>query len=614
MPSRARRIVSLLPAATEWVAALGLGDSLVGVSHECDQPHAAVQGRPRVTRSRIDPAASAAEIDRTVRALRERGEDLYELDAALVASLAPDLIVTQAQCDVCAVSEDAVRKLAASLPGSPAVVAFRGSSLEAVAREVEALARAAGVPEAAEDARDVLLGGVERVRANVGRRAFLSGARHAPPRLALLEWLTPPMSAASWLPELVQAAGFECFRPELAGQKSVRVAWEEVARFDPDVLVFAPCGLGLERAHADATALVHEPAVAHALARTSAWANGWIFAAEGNLLFNRPGPRLVESAQVLASIHGAPSGAGAEGFAQLARQVTIPSALPDRRRPAAAAPSALPGTGEPPAPRSPELDAAIAAARVAGAIALRHFGQSAYELKDDRSLVTKADRECEAAVRETLARRTPAIPVLGEETATEEDVRALADRDAWVVDPIDGTSSFAAGLPTFAVSIGLLRRGKPALGVLYLPRTDELYSCDLEGPAFYGARPVRGALTPETVDDRAFFCVPSDAHHDFEIRFPGKMRSLGSTALHVALVARGAALAAVLAPYVWDVAAVGAILARAGGEMIELATGKPIDMAEWARSGGHARALLACAPACLEVLGPLVRDRKRRRR
>jgi fructose-1,6-bisphosphatase/inositol monophosphatase family enzyme len=149
------------------------------------------------------------------------------------------------------------------------------------------------------------------------------------------------------------------------------------------------------------------------------------------------------------------------------------------------------------------------------------------------------------------------------------------------------------------------------LGVLYVPRTDEMYSCDRTGPAFYGSRPVRGVLTPETVDERTFLCATSEAHRGWDVRFPGKVRSLGSTALHVALVARGAAVGSMLKPAPWDVAAVAPILRRSGGDLFDAGTGKPLDFAAWTREGGDTRHLLACAPASLEPLRGFVVRKKR---
>lgn len=265
----------------------------------------------------------------------------------------------------------------------------------------------------------------------------------------------------------------------------------------------------------------------------------------------------------------------------------------------------LPGTGLPPGPRSRELDVALAASREAGAIALEHFGRAGWETKPDHSIVTVADRECERAARDRIRGAFPGANVLGEETSTAAGVLALAKGDAWVLDPIDGTAGFTAQLPTFGVSIGLLRDGEPVLGVLYLPRTDETYCADFSGDAFWGARPAR-TPPPDEVDARTFLCVTSTAHVEYRIRFPGKTRSLGSTAMHVALVARGAAVGAILEPAIWDVAAAIPILRRAGGDIFELETGARLDVPAWVRDGARERALLACAPGSLEPLRSVI--------
>ncbi|MBI3725016.1 inositol monophosphatase [bacterium] len=264
--------------------------------------------------------------------------------------------------------------------------------------------------------------------------------------------------------------------------------------------------------------------------------------------------------------------------------------------------SALPGVGLPPAPRSRELVAALGAARKGGEVALRHMGSPDFELKSDHSLVTAADREVEAVVREVLSGATPGIPILGEESATEEATKQAAERDTWVVDPIDGTASYAVSLPTFAVSIGLLHKGEPALGVLYLPRTNEVYAIDKSGPARWGAREVRGVATPESVLESSFLCATSHAHRNYELKFPGKIRCLGSTALHAALVARGAAIGAILQAHVWDVAAVAPMLRRSGGELDEIESGEPLSFPDWLRTGSTARELLACSPESLAAL------------
>jgi iron complex transport system substrate-binding protein len=290
-----KRIASLLPAATEWLAVFGLGPSIVGVSHECDYPAETVRGKARVTSSRVDSKASALEIDRQVRELRAAGADLYQVDARALEALEVDLIVTQAQCDVCAVSEDAVRALAASLPRKPAVVATSGSTVEGVLADALAIAEATGA-----DALPM----IERYRRGFReiRKASLAGARRQPPRLVHLEWTDPPMAAASWIPELVAAAGYECFRAELTGKKSVAVTWEEIAAFDPDVLVLAPCGFELERAEHEGRRVLARPEIRELLRPTSAFQGDRVYAVEGNALFNRPGPRLLESARLLARI------------------------------------------------------------------------------------------------------------------------------------------------------------------------------------------------------------------------------------------------------------------------------------------------------------------------
>ncbi|HZV01544.1 MAG TPA: inositol monophosphatase family protein [Planctomycetota bacterium] len=267
----------------------------------------------------------------------------------------------------------------------------------------------------------------------------------------------------------------------------------------------------------------------------------------------------------------------------------------------------LPGRGDPEGP-SRELAAAIAAARAAGEVALRHLGSSRFELKSDHSIVTAADVECEDTVRSVLA--PLGIPVIGEERSDEAAVAGLASLErAWVVDPIDGTASFAVALPGFGVEIGLLERGVPVLGVFYQPWTDELYAADRTGTGTWGRQAVRGALTPETLDERAFFCSPSDAHHHHMIRFPGKVRALGSTALHVALVARGAAIGALISPHVWDVAGVAPLLERAGGAFFRLDSGEKVDFAAWVQEGAPERDLLVCAPESLPPLRQFVSRR-----
>ncbi len=273
------RVASLLPASTEWLCELGFEP--VAVSHECDFPEEAVRGKPRVTSSRVDSKASPAEIDRQVRELRDAGEDLYALDEKLLAELAPHVIVTQAQCDVCAVSENAVRAFAGKLPGRPRVVALTGSTIQGVEEDVLALGEACRSVEKAREVVAAFERGLDEVRARRSTRRK---------RFVHLEWTDPPMLAASWIPELAEIAGLDIFRADLAGKKSVATTWEEIRAFRPELVVVAPCGFDLERARVESKRVEKQlPGVE-------------VVPVDGNALFNRPGPRLVEAARVLASI------------------------------------------------------------------------------------------------------------------------------------------------------------------------------------------------------------------------------------------------------------------------------------------------------------------------
>ncbi len=271
------RVASLLPASTEWLCELGIEP--VAVSHECDFPEASVRGKPRVTSSRVDSKASPAEIDRQVRELRDAGEDLYALDEKLLAELAPDVIVTQAQCDVCAVSEDAVRALAEKLPGRPKVVAMSGSTLAGIKKDVLAIGEAGGRAEEARTRVHIFEASLELIRCGPPPRRK---------RFVHLEWTDPPMLAASWIPELAVIAGLDILRADLAGKKSVAATWEEIRAFEPELVVVAPCGFDLKRARVESEQVAERLPAAR------------VVPADGNALFNRPGPRLLESVLMLS--------------------------------------------------------------------------------------------------------------------------------------------------------------------------------------------------------------------------------------------------------------------------------------------------------------------------
>jgi iron complex transport system substrate-binding protein len=282
------RIVSLLPSATEIVGALGLGGQLVGVSHECDFP-TSVARLPKVTRSLIPEQASSREVDQLVRQRLNERKALYELDRPALEALQPDLIVTQALCDVCAVAESEVREAACSLPGAPRVLNLEPRTLAEVLDSMRHVAQAAGV-----DAQraEPLIGALQaRVQADAARSA---GLRQRP-RVALLEWLDPPFSCGHWSPELVRlAGGVEGLGRE--GHPSRRLDWDEVLAWQPEVVFIACCGYDAKRALADLPPLRSIPAWRDLPAVRA----GRVYVSDGSQYFSRPGPRLVDSLEILA--------------------------------------------------------------------------------------------------------------------------------------------------------------------------------------------------------------------------------------------------------------------------------------------------------------------------
>ncbi len=294
------RIVSLLPSATEIICALGLEDRLVGVTHECDFP-ASVQQLPKVTRTLIPTEASSGEIDRLVRKRLQTARALYTLDLPLLQELRPDLIVTQALCDVCAVAEDEVRAAACTLPGGPRVINLEPQTLSEVLASIRQVATAAGVDRRADA---VISGLTARVEAVVARAA----SRRHRPRVALLEWLDPPFSCGHWSPELVRlAGGVEGLGQE--GQPSRTLSWRDVLTWQPEVVFVACCGFSVERTLRDLAALQFVPGWQDVPAVRS----GRVYVTNGSHYFSRPGPRLVDSLEILAhalhpEVHPLPNG------------------------------------------------------------------------------------------------------------------------------------------------------------------------------------------------------------------------------------------------------------------------------------------------------------------
>jgi len=283
------RIVSLLPSATEIVCALGLEDRLVGVTHECDYPPS-VQSLPRVTRTVVPADAASREIDRLVSEQLKTTKALYQLDLPLLKELQPDVIVTQSLCDVCAVAPNEVQAALTQLPGTPRVVNLEPQSLDGLFEAIRHVASAVGL--SADDTIQRLQGRVEAV-------AMRSAGVSSRPRVAFLEWLDPPFSSGHWNPELVRiAGGIEGLGKE--GQPSRRLRWDEVLVWQPDVMVIACCGFTVERTVQD---LADVQSIA-GWQELPAVRSGRVYVADGSHYFNRPGPRLIESLELLAhAIH-----------------------------------------------------------------------------------------------------------------------------------------------------------------------------------------------------------------------------------------------------------------------------------------------------------------------
>jgi iron complex transport system substrate-binding protein len=276
------RIASLVPSATEILFALGLGESVVAVTHECDYPPEA-RGRARLTRSVIPAGLPAARIDRAVRERTSRGEALYELDEPVLRELDADLIVTQAVCEVCAVSFDDVRAVAARLPTRPQVVSLDPSTLGEVLADVPRLAKLAGVPEAGER---LVSQAAERLEAV--ERAVAGAPR---PRVAALEWLDPVYVGGHWVPQMVELAGGEDVLGH-PGERSRVASWQEVEAARPEVVVAMPCGLDQEEARAETER--HRERLAALGAR--------VHPVDAAAYFSRPGPRLVDGVELLAGL------------------------------------------------------------------------------------------------------------------------------------------------------------------------------------------------------------------------------------------------------------------------------------------------------------------------
>ncbi len=284
------RTVSLLPSSTEIACAVGAARSLVGRSHECDFP-AEVSALPVLTAPRIDVEATSGVIDREVRQLVEQGLSLYHVDAERLRELAPEVILTQTLCEVCAVTpQDLAQAVASWIGHPPTIVSLAPNRLDDVWADVLHVGQALGCEERARVF-------VSELRARVHQLTERANKLTPRPRVACIEWIDPLMAAGNWVPELVARAGGENLFGR-AGEHSPWLTWEELRGADPDVLLVLPCGFDLERTRQEMGPLAAQTG----WARLRAVRSGRVHLLEGNQYFNRPGPRLVESLEILCEV------------------------------------------------------------------------------------------------------------------------------------------------------------------------------------------------------------------------------------------------------------------------------------------------------------------------
>ena len=277
------RIVSLVPSATELLFALGLGDEVIAVTHECDYPLEALD-RPRVTRDVLEPGLSAGEIDAAVRERTEGGQAIYALDTEHLEELEPDLIVTQAVCQVCAVSYDEVMAVAERIDSRPRVISLDPNTVGEVLDDVRTLAQVTDRHEAGAALVEEAAGRIDAVR--------LAVADAPRPRVAALEWLDPVYVAGHWTPQLIEYAGGDDVLGR-AGERSQVHSWEDIATTEPEVVVVMPCGYDAARAHEEAE--VYRDRLERVGADT-------IVVVDAAANFSRPGPRLIDGLEVLGHL------------------------------------------------------------------------------------------------------------------------------------------------------------------------------------------------------------------------------------------------------------------------------------------------------------------------
>lgn len=285
------RVVSLIASATEIVHALGVDSWLVGRSHECDYP-ASVLSLPACSSAKFDVHGDSRQIDERVKATLLSATSVYNVDTGLLNELAPTVILTQSQCEVCAVSlKDVQAAVCDVVTSQPQVVSLEPNSLSDVWDDIRRVGRALDLSDRAER----LIGELQQRLERISQRCCaIAGPR---PSIACIEWIEPLMAAGNWVPELVELVGGRNLFG-IAGRHSPWMTWEELAAADPDVIAILPCGFDIPRSRSEMHWLVERPE----WATLSAVHNGRVYVTDGNQYFNRPGPRLAESAEIFAEL------------------------------------------------------------------------------------------------------------------------------------------------------------------------------------------------------------------------------------------------------------------------------------------------------------------------
>lgn len=285
-----KRVVSLLPSCTEIVCALSCGDQLVGRSHECDFPPE-VKNLPVCSSAKLNSNAPSAEIDREVKSLLHQALSIYDIDTAKLKELRPDIILTQAQCEVCAVSESELQKaIATTLDFQPQIISLSPKKIADVWTDMAKVAEALGVSDRG---KKVICALKNRVVDVIEKTCELKNR----PGVACIEWLDPLMAAGNWVPELVEFAGGKNLFGE-AGKHSPWMQWEDLLKRDPAIIVVMPCGFDIARTRKELEPIRSKPE----WRKLRAVSSGKVFLTDGNQYFNRPGPRLVDSLEILAEI------------------------------------------------------------------------------------------------------------------------------------------------------------------------------------------------------------------------------------------------------------------------------------------------------------------------